>query len=212
MMKNRKAALAVLSCLMMLGSVVLAGCGSGGGAVESTAQAAASPAAKAPAAKAAAAKPAAAKPAADGPKQYVTNSNFSRWQADGRPVGWRGAASAAAKADGQRPGASALQLTPSTGDSALSQPVRGDFAGKTLSLSIVAKAPEANALGYAVDYRTADGPGTAFFYFGKSDSWKKETKLVEIPGNALPDSLSLRLVLRNSSKPALVDILTLDVS
>jgi len=102
-----------------------------------------------------------------------------------------------------------LQLKPSTGDSSLSSPVRGNFAGKTLTLSIVAKAADENALGYVVDYKTAKGPGTAFFYFGKSDTWKKETRSVEIPKDALPDSLAVRLVLRNSKKPAQVDSVTL---
>ncbi|NLF58615.1 MAG: hypothetical protein GX580_13355 [Candidatus Hydrogenedens sp.] len=210
MTKNRKAALAVLSCLMMLGSVVLAGCGFGGGGAAPAAPKA--PAAdKAPAAKPApqAAKAPAAKPAASGPKQLVTNSNFAKWQSDGRPAGWRGSPSVAAKAAGQKSGAFALQLKPSTGDSSLSSPVRGNFAGKTLTLSIVAKAADENALGYVVDYKTAKGPGTAFFYFGKSDTWKKETRSVEIPKDALPDSLAVRLVLRNSKKPAQVDSVTL---
>ncbi len=214
-MKNRLTpALAVLSCLMMVSAALLPGCWSGGGTAEPAAKAAAPQAEKAPAAKPApqAATAPAATPGAGGPKQLVTNSNFAKWQSDGRPAGWRGSASVAAKAAGQKPGASALQLKPSTGDSALTHPVRGNFAGKALSLAIVAKAPEANALGYAVDYRTAKGPGTAFFYFGKSDSWKKETKSVEIPKDALADSLSVRLVLRNSRKPVQVDSVTLTAS
>lgn len=208
-----------LALVLMVG---LAACGSGGSSQPEAAKAAA-PAAKPadkPAAKSAAKpatkdvkkapslkdtkKPAPAKAPAvkRAPMNLVSNGTFTSWMKDGRPKGWRGSASVAAKAKGEKPGASALQLKPSQGDSALSCPVKGALAGKTLTLAVTARVQDANALGVAVDYKTAAGPKTEFWYFSKSPSWKKETKKMTLPADAAADSVSVRLVLRNSAKPA----------
>lgn len=209
-----------LALVLMVG---LAACGSGGSSQPAAAKAAA-PAAK-PADKAAeksAAKPAAKdakkvpslkdmkKPAAAkssapvrrAPMNLVSNGTFTSWMKDGRPKGWRGSASMVAKGKGEKPGSSALQLKPSKGDSTLSCPVKGALAGKTVTLAVTARVQDANALGMAVDYKTAAGPKTEFWYYGKSPSWKKETKKVTLPADAAADSVSVRLVLRNSAKPA----------
>lgn len=214
-----------LALVLMFG---LAACGSGGSAQPEAAKAAA-PAAK-PAEKAAAKAP--AKPTAEAakkasslkdakkkpghqagktakapavqraPMNLVGNGAFTSWMKDGRPKGWRGSASAAGKAQGQKPGSAALQLKPSKGDSTLSCPVKGALAGKKLDLAVTARVQDANALGMAVDYKTAAGPKTEFWYFGKSPSWKKETKTVALPADTVADSVSVRLVLRKSDKPA----------
>lgn len=213
-----------LALVLMVG---LAACGSGGSSQPEAAKAAA-PAAKPadkpavkPAEKAAAKptakdakkapslkdtkKPASAKSSAAvrrAPMSLVANGTFASWMKDGRPKGWRGSASAVAKAPGQKPGANALRLKPSQGDSTLSCPVKGALAGKTLTLAVTARVQDANALGVAVDYKTAAGPKTEFWYFSKSPSWKKETKKMTLPADAAADSVSVRLVLRNSAKPA----------
>ena len=209
-----------LALVLMVG---LAACGSGGSSQPEAAKAAA-PAAK-PADKAAAKnalkpaekgvkrapslkdtkKPASAKssPAVRrAPMNLVSNGTFASWMKDGRPKGWRGSASAAAKAKGEKPGANALQLKPSQGGSALSRPVKGALGGKTLTLAVTARVQDANALGMAVDYKTAAGSKTEFWYFSKSPSWKKETKQVTLPADTVADSVSVRLALRNSAKPA----------
>lgn len=209
--------------LALVMTVGLAACGSGGSSQPEAAKAAAPAAAAAdkPAAKSAAKpaekdvkkapslkdmkKPAPAKSAPAvrrAPMNLISNGTFTSWMKDGRPKGWRGSPSAAAKAQGEKPGSAALQLVPSKGDSTLSYPVKGALAGKTLDLSVTARVQSANALGMAVDYKTAAGPKTEFWYFGKSPTWKKETKKVAIPANAAADSVSVRLVLRNSAKPA----------
>lgn len=208
--------------LALVMTVGLAACGSGGSSQPEAAKAApAAAAADKPAAKSAAKpvekdakkapslkdmkkKPAPAKAPAvkRAPMNLVSNSAFTSWLKDGRPRGWRGAPAAAARVKGEKPGAFALQLQPSKGDSALSYPVKGALAGKTLTLAVTARVQDANALGMAVDYKTAAGAKTEFWYFGKSPDWKREAKTVAIPANALADSVSVRLVLRNSAKPA----------
>ena len=207
--------------LALVMTVGLAACGSGGSGQPEAAKAAPAAAADKPADKSAAKtvakdakkapslkdmkkKPAPAKESAvkRAPMNLVSNGTFTSWLKDGRPRGWRGSPAAAARVKGEKEGAFALQLKPSKGDSALSCPVKGALAGKTLDFSVTARVQDANALGMAVDYKTAAGPKTEFWYFGKSPAWRKETKRVAIPANAVADSVSVRLVLRNSAKPA----------
>lgn len=210
--------------LALVMTVGLAACGSGGSSQPEAAKGAtpAAAAADKPAAKSAAKpvekdakgapslkdmskKPAPAKSSAAvsrAPMNLVSNGTFTSWMKDGRPKGWRGSASVAARVKGEKPGANALQLKPSQKDSALSCPVKGALAGKTLTLAVTARVQDANALGMAVDYKTAAGPKTEFWYFSKSPSWRKETKKVTLPADAAADSVSVRLVLRNSAKPA----------
>lgn len=217
MFSNRSWSKAILSLVLTGAVVVLSACGSpstpaADGAANAKAPKNAAPAkapdAKAPAKPAEKAKPA---PADNGGKQVVANFNFTNWD-KGMPQRWIAEpADKVAKAPGAGKDGIYVELKPSGSDKSatLRQHLSGNLAGKSLTVTLRAKADEPKMLSAKLNYETKAGPQTLVLDAEGHGAWESITKSVTIPADAKENSAMLTVVLRPAAKKSvLLDYVT----
>jgi hypothetical protein len=145
-------------------------------------------------------------------QQLVANFNFKDWD-DKTPRRWTAEpADKAVKTAGAGPNSVHVELKPSGTDkfTTLRQRLSGNLSGKTLTITLRAKAFEAKMLSAKLTFETKSGPQTIVLDAAGRGGWESVIRTVSVPADAKADSGMLAVVLRpTAKKSALVDYVTI---
>ncbi len=141
-------------------------------------------------------------------EQVVANFNFSDWEG-AAPRRWTAEpADKVAKSVGTTPQSVYVELKPSGTEkvTTVRQRFSGNLAGKTLTLTMRAKALEDKMLSGKFSFETGKGVQTVVLDADGNGAWRSVTKEIAVPADAKAGTGVMSIVLRSgATKPALVD-------